>query len=140
MNTQKLYDKITSTIIEMLEEHKKSGYNKSWYNVSGDAIFAHNKASNHFYNGINQLMLQYLKNKYNYAFNGWLTFNQLAELGGKITKGSKAAMVVYKSHLYIDADTGKNITRMITEMLKSGQSIEHIDYKKKEMVIYSLTD
>jgi len=131
MNTQKLYDKITSTIIEMLEEHKKSGYNKSWYNLSGDAVFAHNRANKHFYNGINQLMLQYLKRKYNYAFNGWLTFNQLAELGGKIKKGSKAAMVVYKSNLYIDANTGENITRYIMQLKKNGQSIEHIDYQKR---------
>ena len=131
MNTQKLYDKITSTIIEMLEQHKANNFTSSWYNVSGDAIFAHNRATNHFYNGINQLLLQYLKRKYNYTFNGWLTFNQLSELGGKIQKGSKAAMVVYKSHLYIDADTGKNITSMIRKMLNSGQSIEHIDYQKR---------
>ena len=131
MNTKKLYDKITSTIIEMLEEHKNSGYNKAWYNLSGDAVFAHNRATNHFYNGINQLLLQYLKEKYNYAYNGWLTFNQLKELGGKIRKGSKAAIVVYKSHLYIDANTGENITAKILAMEKAGISTDDIDYQKQ---------
>jgi len=131
MNTQIIYDRITSTIIEMLEEHKNNNYNSAWYTLSGDSIFAHNKASNHIYSGINQLLLQYLRNKYNYSFNGWLTFKQLNSLGGKIKKGSKAAIVVYKSHLYLDANTGKNITSMILQMLKAGQSIEHIDYQKR---------
>ena len=131
MNTQKIYDRITDVIIEMLEQHKKSNFTSAWYNLSGDSLFARNRATKHIYSGINQLMLQYLRNKYNYAFNGWLTFKQLDNLGGKIQKGSKAAMVVYKSHLYIDADTGKNITSIILQMLKSGQSIEHIDYQKR---------
>ena len=131
MNTQKIYDRITDVIIEMLEQHKKSNYTSAWYNLSGDSLFAQNRATKHTYSGINQLMLQYLRNKYNYSFNGWLTFKQLDNLGGKIQKGSKAAMVVYKSHLYLDANTGKNITSMIIKMINSGQSIEHIDYQKR---------
>jgi len=131
MNTQNIYDKITNTIIEMLEQHKKEGFKKSWYNVSGDALFAHNKATNHFYRGINQLLLQYLRDKYEYSHNGWLTFKQLSQLGGKIKKGSKAAIVVYKSHLYIDANTGENITRYVLNLLKNKQSIEHLDYQKR---------
>ena len=131
MNTQIIYDRITNIIIEMLEEHKKSNYNSAWYSLSGDGLFAHNCVSKHTYSGINQLVLQYLRNKYNYAYNGWMTFKQLDNLSGKIKKGSKAALVVYKSHLYLDANTGKNITSMILQMLKAGQSIEHIDYQKR---------
>jgi antirestriction protein ArdC len=131
MNTQKIYDRITDVIIEMLEQHKKSNFTSAWYSLSDDALFAHNRATKHTYSGINQLMLQYLRNKYDYAFNGWLTFKQLSELGGKIRKGSKAALVVYKSHLYLDANTGENITSLILKLLNSGQSIEHIDYQKR---------
>ena len=131
MNTQKIYDRVTDVIIEMLEQHKTNNYQSAWYNLSGDCLFAQNRATKHTYRGINQLILQYLRNKYNYDFNGWLTFKQLDNLGGKIQKGSKAAMVVYKSHLYIDANTGENITRYILNLLKNGQSIEHIDYQKR---------
>jgi antirestriction protein ArdC len=130
MNTQKIYDKITNTIIEMLEQHKKSNYTSAWFNVSEDRIFAYNRGNNHTYRGINQLVLQHLANKYNYSYNGWLTFKQLSELGGKIHKGSKAAMVVYKSNLYLDKATGKNITSLVLHLLKERQSIEHLNYKK----------
>ena len=131
MNTDKTYERITSVIIEMLENHKKSNYNSAWYSLSGDSIFAQNCVSKHTYSGINQLMLQYLRNKYNYSFNKWMTFKQLSQLCGRIQKGSKSAMVVYKSHLYLDATTGRNITSMVLKMINSGQSIEHLDYKKR---------
>ncbi len=122
MNTDKIYERITSVIIEMLENHKKSNYSSAWYSLSGDSIFAQNCVSKHTYSGINQLMLQYLRNKYNYSFNKWMTFKQLSQLGGRIQKGSKSAMVVYKSHLYLDSNTGRNITSMILKMINSGQS------------------
>ncbi len=131
MNTNKIYERITDTIIELLEKHKQSNYNSAWYKLSDDFIFARNADTNHIYSGINQLMLQYLATKYAYAYNSWMTFKQLSKLNGKIKKGSKAALVVYKSHLYLDADTGENITPMITKMLKQGLSIEHIDYQKR---------
>ena len=131
MNTQKIYDRITDLIIEILENHKKSNFSSAWYNLSNDVLFAQNCVSKHTYNGVNQLMLQYLRNKYNYDFNSWMTFKQLSALNGKIKKGSKAAMVVYKSHLYIDANTGENITSRILKMINSGESIENIDYQKR---------
>ena len=131
MNTEKIYERITDVIIEMLEKHKESDYSSAWYSLSGDSVFAQNCVSKHTYSGINQLMLQYLRNKYNYSFNKWMTFKQLSTLGGRIQKGSKSAMIVYKSHLYLDADTGKNITSFVLQMINSGQSIEHLDYQKR---------
>ena len=100
MNTQKIYDRITDVIIEMLEQHKKSNYTSAWYNLSGDSLFAQNRATKHTYSGINQLMLQYLRNKYNYSFNGWLTFKQLDNLGGKIKKVVKPLQQCI-NHIYI---------------------------------------
>jgi antirestriction protein ArdC len=114
----------------MLESHKQSNYSESWYNLSGDSIFAKNIASNHIYSGINQLMLNYLKQKNNYAFNRWLTFKQIEGFGGRIKKGSKAALVVYKSAIYLDAETEKNITKQVEYLLKNLQSIEHLKIKK----------
>jgi len=130
MNTNKLYDKITSIIIEMLENHKQNNYSESWISLSGGSIFAKNAVSNHVYSGINQLLLNYLKRKYKYIFNSWMTFKQLSELGGRIKKGSKASFVVYKSALYLDKETGKNITKLVEHLIKNYQSIEHLNYKR----------
>ena len=136
MNTKDIYDKITSIIIEMLETHKANNYSQSWYNISGDSVFAKNIVSNHVYNGINQLLLNYLKQKYHYKFNRWLTFKQLSELNGKIQKGSKAAMVVFKSCLYFDVESERNITKLVEHMQKSNQSTEHLNLKKVSYLKY----
>ncbi len=130
MNTETIYNRITNIIIEMLEEHKKNNYSESWISLSDDTIFAQNAVSKHTYSGINQLLLNYLRRKYNHTFNSWMTFKQLSKLEGRIKKGSKAAMVVYKSVLYLDKKTNKNITKLVEHLLKSNQSVEHLDFKK----------
>ncbi len=130
MKTNDIYERITQTIIELLENHKKSNFTDAWFNLSGDSIFAKNVVTNHVYNGINQLLLNYLKRKYEYKYSSWLTFKQLSELNGKIKKGSKAAMVVYKSNIYLNAETEKNITKQVEFMIKNHQSLEHLKIKK----------
>lgn len=129
MNTNKIYERITATIIEMLEEHKNNNFSESWYSLTGE-VFARNIVTNHTYNGINQLLLGYLKRKRNYSVNRWLTFKQIEKYNAKILKGSKSAMVVYTSVLYLDEETGANITRKVEELLRKRQSIEHLNFKK----------
>jgi len=129
MNTSEIYEKITDTIIEMLEEHKVSNYSQSWYCLSSEA-FARNIVTNHVYSGINQLLLSYIKRKHKQPLNRWLTFKQIQKYNARIKKGSKSAMVVYTSSLYIDEDTGRNITRIVEQLLKYGQSIEHLNFRK----------
>ena len=136
MNTKDLYEKITSIIIEMLENHKSSNFSQSWYNLSGDSVFAKNIVSNHVYNGINQLLLNYLKQKYHYKFNRWLTFKQLSELNGKIQKGSKSAIVVFKSCMFFDVTSEKNITKLVEHLQKNNQSTEHLNMKKVSYLKY----
>ncbi|HBS88275.1 MAG: hypothetical protein A2W91_04280 [Bacteroidetes bacterium GWF2_38_335] len=129
MNTNDIYERITATIIEMLEEHKESNFSQSWYSLTGDT-FAKNVVTDHVYNGINQLLLNYIKRKKEYKYNRWLTFKQLEKYNARIKKGSKAAMVVYKSVLYLDEKTGKNITRFVEDLLQQKQSIENLNIKK----------
>ena len=129
MNTNKIYERITATIIEMLEEHKNNNFSESWYSLTGE-VFARNIVTNHVYNGINQLLLGYLKRKRNYTLNRWLTFKQIQNYNARIIKGSKTAMVVYTSTLYIDEETGQNITRKVEELIRKKQSIDHLNIKK----------
>lgn len=129
MKTQEIYNRITSTIIELLENHKENDFSQCWYSESGEA-FARNIASDHTYNGINQLLLSYIKRERKYSYNRWLTFKQLSKHNAKIKKGSKAAMIVYTSAMYLDKNTGKNITKKVESMLKQKLSIKDLDIKK----------
>jgi antirestriction protein ArdC len=129
MNTNEIYERITSTIIEMLEEHRNNDFSECWYSLTGE-VFARNIVSNHRYNGINQLLLSFIKRRRKYSLNRWLTFKQIEKLNARIVKGSKSAMVVYTSVMYLDEETGANITRQVEEMLKKKQSIEHLNIKK----------
>lgn len=43
MNTNGIYERITNTIIELLEEHKASDYSQSWYSLSGEVFAKHCK-------------------------------------------------------------------------------------------------
>jgi len=129
MNTNEIYERITSTIIELLEEHKASDYSQSWYSLSGE-VFARNIVNKHVYNGINQLLLSFTRRKRQYTCNRWLTFKQMEKYNARIIKGSKAAMVVYTSVIYIDEDTGRNITHTVEQLLQHGQSIEHLNLRK----------
>jgi antirestriction protein ArdC len=70
------------------------------------------------------------KRKNKYPYNRWLTFKQVQKYNARIIKGSKAAMVVYKSALYLDENTGKNLTKYVESLLNKGQSIEHLNVKK----------
>jgi antirestriction protein ArdC len=130
MNTQHIYDKITNTIIEMLEHHKENNFSESWISLSNGSPYAKNAISNHVYSGINQLLLSIYCQKYKYSFNSWMTFKQLSKLNGKIRKGSKAAFVVFKSVMYFDTKTNKNITKLVEHLIKNGQSLENLDFKK----------
>lgn len=127
MNSDKIYERITDTIIKMLENHKNTGCKSAWYMANQ---FAQNIASKHVYSGINQLLLQFSVDMYDFNNNYWMTFNQLSERGGKIKKGSKASFVVFKSHLYFDKNTNKNITAFVNHLLKNGDDIEVLEYKK----------
>ncbi|MBP7464401.1 MAG: DUF1738 domain-containing protein [Bacteroidales bacterium] len=129
MNTNEIYERITNTIIELLEEHKASDYSQSWYSLSGE-VFARNIVNKHVYNGINQLLLSFIRRKRQYPCNHWLTFKQMEKYNARIIKGSKAAMVVYTSIIYIDEDTGRNITHTVEQLLQHGQSIEHLNLRK----------
>jgi len=129
MNTNEIYERITATIIEMLEDHKESNYSECWYSLSGD-VFARNVETGHQYSGINQIMLSHIKRKKNYIYNRWLTFKQIEKNNAHIIKGSKSAMVVYTSALYIDEETGVNITSTVEKLLKTNQSIDHLNAKR----------
>jgi len=133
MNTNAIYENITANIMSMLDKHIKSDFKGCWINVSNGSMFAKNIVSKHVYRGINQFILAYFMDKFNFKSNNWMTFPQLNNLNAKIKKGSKSSFVVFSSKLYFDLITNKNITKQINEMIDNNQ---FVDFDKINVVSY----
>jgi antirestriction protein ArdC len=118
-NNFDIYQSVTSQIIEILESHQMTNYQKTWFSARGE-IFASNPLSKTVYNGLNQLYLSFLINKNQYSQNRWMTFKQGRSAGAKIKKGERSTIVSYYSRKYIDSKTRRNITKKVTEILKNG--------------------
>lgn len=85
--SDKIYQIVTDQIIQKLQEGTIP-WQKPW-----TAIFPQNLATGHKYRGINLLLLSMLP----YSSSYWMTFKQVQQKGGKITKGEKSSIVTYWS-------------------------------------------
>ncbi|HMG14038.1 MAG TPA: zincin-like metallopeptidase domain-containing protein [Saprospiraceae bacterium] len=101
MNTQELYQKVTNTIIELLESHLED-WSRPWIAFGQDQDFARNAKSGIHYRGINQFLLSFIMLNKGYLKNTWLTFDQVKQLGGNIIKGEKASPIVFFKTGYMD--------------------------------------
>ena len=128
-----IYEVVTNQIIEILETHKELSFTKTWFPASGE-IFANNPVSGSVYQGLNQLLLCFLANKYRYTQNRWLTVNQSKNWNVYPRKGQHGCLVTYVSRMYKDEKTGRSVTKQVLEILESGgavpQRVETIPYLK----------
>lgn len=127
-NTFDIYHEITSQIIELLQHHQKLEYTQTWFPASGE-ILANNPVTGNTYTGINQLLLSWQQMKREYRLNRWITFNNGSRVGGKVKKGERSSIVTYVNRIYIDPETGRNITKKILSMKKKGLLVSDEDYK-----------
>ncbi|WP_458792672.1 ArdC family protein [Yoonia sp. MH D7] len=88
-----IHQHVTDTIIAQIEAGTPP-WRKPWTGDKGGASFPlrHNGEA---YNGINILMLWATAADRGYNSAHWMTFNQAAELGGKVKKGEKCARSVF---------------------------------------------
>lgn len=98
-NQTNIYEQVTNTIVELLETQLES-WDKSWVCTDTEGKSAYNAFSKNTYSGLNQLLLSFTTQVKNYAKNAWLTFNQINELGGTVTKGEKSSSVYFWKFLY----------------------------------------
>lgn len=100
MKTSELYDKVTTTIIELLEQVDVKDFQNHWNKI----VYSQpkNVFKNTLYTGINTLYLSAIAFKRNYKTNNWLTFHEVQQLNAKIRKGSKSAEVIFFKMLYFD--------------------------------------
>ena len=113
VSPSEIYDMITEKILSALDQDLD--FEQEWTagNENGGYMVAYNFASKKPYRGINTIMLgslymydqsqPLLENPY------YLTFKQVEELGGKVTKGSKGEICVYFTKLYKIEIASRNI-------------------------------
>lgn len=81
-----LEEVITERIIESLEKGTPS-----WV-IPWSKISPKNAATGRIYSGLNRFFLG--GESLNYGYSGWLTFNQVKKLGGKVIKGSSSTQAI----------------------------------------------
>ena len=102
MKTNDIYQSVTDTIIELLEDHQEHDYTRPWILMGQDGDFARNPTTGKYYRGINQLLLSTMLLKRKYLNNTWMTFNQISKLGGKVLKGERSSPIVFYKTAYIN--------------------------------------
>ena len=100
MKSEEIYQKVTNTIIELMETAKESDYNTFWNNIAFDR--PKNIFKNTNYTGINFIYLSAVMQLKKYTANNWLTFFEIQQLKAKIKKGSKATEVIFYKSVFYD--------------------------------------
>ncbi|MDF1864412.1 MAG: zincin-like metallopeptidase domain-containing protein [Saprospiraceae bacterium] len=103
MKPNEIYQSVTDTIIDLLENHTQS-WDRPWIALGQDNDYAKNAKSKKYYRGINQFLLGLQLTAKGYFKNQWLTFNQAKDMGGHIKKGEKSTPVIFYKTAYIDKD------------------------------------
>lgn len=131
-SNRNLYDEITSTIVELLNQ-SLDGFKQPWIGLDSNGEKAHNLMSKKPYNGINQILLSYQAYKKGYSLNSWMTFQNVTSMGGNIKKGEKSTMIVFYKFLFIDGN-GKKLSQEFVSKLSpadfQSRGIKKIPYLK----------
>jgi len=114
MNAHDIYQHVTNTIIELLEEHQED-WSKPWISLGQDNDMARNPTTNNYYRGINQFLLSFQMMRKGYLKNQWATFNQIKKMDGNVIKGQKSTPVIFYKTAYV----GENKKYFKPEIVKS---------------------
>lgn len=90
MSNTETYEKVTASILALIEKGDLLPWQKSW---KGNSEFARSMATNKLYTGVNRWVLTLTAQA-----NGWSpwfgTYNQIAALGGQVRKGEKSSLAI----------------------------------------------
>lgn len=100
MKTEELYQKVTNTIIELLEQVNENDFTLFWNNSNKQR--PKNIFKNTYYTGINYLYLLATATNKKYPTNNWLTFYEIQQLKASVNKGTKATEVIFYKTAYYD--------------------------------------
>lgn len=104
---------VTEQLMALLDK-VNNGDIEYWLPLSG---LAYNPVTKNYYTSINQLLLSLQLQTKHYSHNNWLTFKQISEAGGTVTKGEKSSLVTFNDVLYFDKDDKKLSEKEVKELL-----------------------
>ena len=101
MKQNDIYQMVTDSVIELLENHELEGWKKPWIALGADNAPARNATTDKNYRGVNQFMLGMSLSRKGYLKNQWLTFKQAKDKGANIKKGEKSTPIVFSKPAYV---------------------------------------
>jgi antirestriction protein ArdC len=106
-----LYDEVTGRIVAQLERGRLP-----WVQPWGKANalspgLPRNALTGRTYSGVNILILWATVIEHGYPSQGWLTFRQAQEAGGRVRKGEKGTTVVYADRFIPQAEKSKAVAQ-----------------------------
>lgn len=93
--TAEIDDKVTQTIIDLLEKGGLLPWQKPW--TGGNGLMFPIRENGTPYQGINVFLLWIAAEAAGHTSNQWMGFHTAKNLGGSVRKGEKGTMVVYYS-------------------------------------------
>lgn len=69
--------------------------------------FVHQNITGHIYNGLNKLYLSLIASSHGWSIPVWMTFNQMADYGLTVAKGTRTVPIMFTSTILRDTLTGK---------------------------------
>lgn len=119
MKPNEIYESVTQTIVELLQEHQEN-WQCPWIAFGQDNDLARNPITGQYYRGINQFLLSYRLMKKGYLKNVWMTFNQVKDKGGFVGKGEKSTPVIFYKTAYLNKDK-KPVSSEAVQAMSHGQ-------------------
>ncbi len=92
MTKTDIYQTVTDTIIEALENGLKGKLEMPWHGVSA---LPQNARTGNFYHGMNVPLLWVHQMKQGYVSGIWATYRQWRDMGAQVKKGSKGVQIVF---------------------------------------------
>ena len=108
MKGKNIYEIVTNSIINILEQQKAGTFNKPWVIINNG--LAENPNSGTVYKGINQFFLSLNGYWAGYTANKWLTFKQVQALQARVKKGETASEIIFSEFVYYD-EKGNRYTK-----------------------------
>ncbi len=124
-SVKEMREEMVSRLVSIIESRPLE-WEAGWSNA-GDT--PHNAITQKNYNGFNFFFLLALQMEQGYADGRWLTFKQVQDLGGSVTKGQKSAQIFY--YREYDKNTKKDFDQKSIEKLTQE---EQLIYKKENVV------
>lgn len=101
MKNEQIFKIVTDKILDLLEQNETLTWVKSW--TTPYQGIPRNFATGHEYRGFNRFIASLL-----FESPYFMTYKQITEKGGKVTKGAKGLPITYWNWLHLD-ETGKKI-------------------------------